>query len=71
MDVKALLVVAVPVLLAAWAAIIHGRRREARRAAELMARVRARRRSTPVATANVQGHGAIRNFITFEEMERK
>ncbi len=71
MDVKALLVVAVPVLLAAWAAIIHGRRREARRAAELMARVRARRRSTPVASANVQGLGAKRNFITFEEMERK
>ena len=69
MDVKALLVVAVPVLLAAWAAIIHGRRREARRAAELMARVR--RRSTPVASANVQGLGAKRNFITFEEMERK
>lgn len=68
---KVLLVVALPMLLAAWAAIVHARRREARRAAELMARVRARRRSMPVASANVQGLGAKRNFITFEEMERK
>ena len=56
-------------LLAAWGAIIVARRRAARRAAELQARVRARRRNVPVASANVRGLEAKRTFITFEEME--
>lgn len=69
---KAILLVALPVLLAAWVAVIHSRRREARRAAELLARVRARRRKVPVASANVRGLGtAKRHFITFEEMEKR
>jgi hypothetical protein len=62
-------IVAVIVLLAAWAWLVGSRRRAARRAEEARARARAKRRRAPLVSANVRPQAEQRPDIWREERE--
>jgi hypothetical protein len=62
-------IVAVIVLLAAWAWLVGSRRRAARRAEEARARARAKRRRAPLVSANVRPQAERKPDIWREERE--
>lgn len=69
--VSILLVIGALAVLAAWAALIIGKKRAARRAAAARARLRARRRKVPVVSANLRGLEFREPGLSFDDADAR